>query len=386
MSWDTINGDARILPSSGLGNANEIKMEPGKPVKVRLLCVSDDEPYSYFEHTIEADGTDDKGQKTRIFRTARCTKTSKDPNAYCPLCDGQRFPRRVRNAANVWDYESNSIKKLNAGDSVWKPIATCRKMGVDVMGVDWGLLRTGENRNDTQYTATNLGPSAFVLPADAQPYNIVEEYAPHTVEQMKEIVESCGLTWEFATTPPSLEYPTLEDALAHVMPNGKWKDKTFKEIWEADRSSKGMINYLATRSTRITPEKAAAQVILVNLGGANIPGVPRMGQAAPAAAPQPTASTASPQPVSGPSFAQTAKPVPQPVAQPKANGAAPTATGRQGKIDAINGLLSTKQTFVTGGYKKIMEVMQAASGGKTNIADFSDAELDKLLKMCEDAQ
>ena len=111
-----------------------------------------------------------------------------------------------------------------------------------------------------------------------------------------------------------------------------------------------------------------------------------MGQAAPAAAPQPTASMASPQPVSGPSFAQTAKPVPQPVAQPKANGAAPTATGRQGKIDAINGLLSTKQTFVTGGYKKIMEVMQAASGGKTNIADFSDAELDKLLKMCEDAQ
>ena len=135
MSWDNITGDAKILPGGGNGGVDEIKFEPGKPVRVRLILRDGEQPYSYLEHAIEADTIGQDGKPTRVFRTIRCPKTSSNPNAYCPICEGQRFRRRVRNAANVWDYEQNKVQKLNAGDGIWKPIATTRKMGVDVLNV-----------------------------------------------------------------------------------------------------------------------------------------------------------------------------------------------------------------------------------------------------------
>lgn len=378
MSWDTITGDAKIIPSGG--NMNEIRFESDKPRKVRILLRDGEQPYSYLEHTLEVETTDGGGQTMRTFRTIRCAKTASNPNAYCPLCDGQQLKRRARNAANVWDYESGSVQKLNAGDAVWKPIATTRKLGVDILGVDWAIMKTGQTRNDTSYTATNLGASAFQLPADAQLYNIEQEYAPHTVDEMRAIVESCGVTWESVITPPELAFPTLEDALAHVMPNGKYKDQTFKQIWEADTSPRGMINFLATKSNRITPEKAAAQVILVNLGGANIPGVPVYnGNGAVNVTSSATTNPTTP----------VVKPLAQSVATPTANavpGQSSTATsniGRQDKINKINTLLSTKEKFVNGGFNAVIDTMKSVSGGKTNIADFSDAELDAMIEACE---
>ena len=372
MGWDNITGDAKIIPSSG--NVNEIRFESGKPKKVRILLREGEQPYSYLEHTLEVEKVEG-GQTTRLFRTIRCTKTTNNPNAYCPLCEGQQLRRRARNAANVWDYESNSVQKLNAGDSVWKPIATTRKLGVDILGVDWAIMKSGQSRNDTEYATTNLGASAFQLPADAQLFDIEQEYAPHTVEEMKSIVESCGVTWESVINPPELQFPSLQDALAHVMPNGKYKDQTFKQIWESDMSPKGMINFLATKSNRVTPEKAAAQVILVNLGGANIPGVPKYDtngaivNGTDVSAPAPKVSTSAPAPVA---------PTPAP---------APTATinssARQDKINKINSLLSTKDKFVNGGFSVVIDTMKKVSGGKTNIADFSDTELDAMIEECE---
>lgn len=371
MGWDNITGDAKIIPSSG-ANMNEVRFESGKPKKIRLLLREGEQPYSYLEHTLEVERIEN-GQTTRVFRTIRCAKTSANPNATCPLCDGQQLRRRARNAANVWDYDSNSVQKLNAGDSVWKPIATTRKLGVDILGVDWAIMKSGQNRNDTEYATTNLGMSAFQLPADAQLFDIESEYAPHTIDEMKAIVESCGVTWESVITTPNLEFPTLQEALAHVMPNGKYKDQTFDQIWKADPSTKGMINFLATKSNRVTPEKAAAQVILVNLGGANIPGVPKYN------ANGTVEHTSAPTPVA---------PASQMTSAPKVNPTpAPTATinngARQDKINKINSLLSTKDKFVNGGFSVVIDTMKSVSGGKTNIADFSDAELDAMIEACE---
>lgn len=378
MGWDNITGDAKIIPSSG--NMNEIRFESGKPKKVRLLLRDGEQPYSYLEHTLEVEKIEN-GQTTRVFRTIRCTKTSANPNAYCPLCEGQQLRRRARNAANVWDYDSGSVQKLNAGDSVWKPIATTRKLGVDILGVDWAIMKSGQTRNDTEYATTNLGASSFQLPADAQLFDIEQEYAPHTIDEMKAIVESCGVTWESVITPPELQYPTLQDALAHVMPNGKYKDQTFKQIWDADPSPKGMINFLATKSNRITPEKAAAQVILVNLGGANIPGVPvyngngtvqvNSTQMPPkATAPVTHAPTQTPAPITA-------------TATATAQTATINSSARQDKINKINSLLSTKEKFVNGGFSVVIDTMKSVSGGKTNISDFSDAELDAMIEACE---
>lgn len=372
MGWDNITGDEKIIPSTG-GNMNEVRFESGKPKKVRLLLREGEQPYSYLEHTLEVEKVEN-GQQTRVFRTIRCAKTAKNPNAYCPLCDGQQLKRRARNAVNVWDYDTNTVQKLNAGDSVFKPMATTRKLGVDILGVDWAILKSGQGRNDTEYATTNLGASVFNLPQDAQLYDIEAEYAPHTVEEMKAIVESCGVSWESVITPPVLQYPTLQNALAHVMPNGKYKDQTFKQIWDADPSPKGMINFLATKSDRVTPEKAAAQVILVNLGGANIPGVPVYNGNG---AVQVDSTPATPQvaPMSAPT--PQATPVQTP-AQPVAN-----SSERQDKINKINTLLSTKEKFVNGGFSVVIDTMKSVSGGKTNIADFSDAELDAMIKECE---
>jgi hypothetical protein len=376
MGWDNITGDAKIIPTGG--NINEVRFESGKPRKIRLLLRDGEQPYSYLEHALEIENVEN-GQTTRVFRTIRCAKTANNPNAYCPLCEGQQLRRRARNAANVWDYESNSVQKLNAGDSVWKPIATTRKLGVDILSVDWAIMKSGQTRNDTEYATTNLGASAFQLPADAQLFDIEQEYAPHTVDEMKAIVESCGIAWESVITPPELQFPTLQDALAHKMPNGQHKDKTFKQMWDEDPSPRGMINFLATKSNRVTPEKAAAQVILVNLGGAHIPGVPVYDSngtvqinSTPASAP----------------ITPTVNPTVKPMATPSVSttiGQSPTATSnaRQDKINKINSYLSTKDKFVNGGFSVVIDTMKSVSGGKTNISDFSDAELDAMIEACE---
>ena len=231
MSWGSITGEERLIPGGG-GGLNEIKFESGKPMRVKLLMLEGEQPYSYFEHSIELETTAN-GKTERLFRTIRCAKTQANPNAYCPICDGQRFRRRIRNAANIWDFEQNKVQKLNAGDGVWKPIATSRKLGLDVLACDWVIMRTGTDRNDTEYSATNVGATQFNGVVDpSQLFDIKSEYAPHTVDEMKAIIESMGMTWEFAINPPALTYPTLEEALKAVMPNGKYKDQTMQKIWD----------------------------------------------------------------------------------------------------------------------------------------------------------
>lgn len=378
MAWDMITGDSSILPSNG-GGIDEIKFESNVAKKVRLLMPVDGQPYSYLEHCLEIEKFEN-GQMVRTFRTIRCPKTTLTPNAHCPLCDGQKVRRRVRHVCNVWDYDQNKVQKLNAGDAVFKPIATARKMGVNVLAVDWGIMRTGTDRNDTEYTCTNLGPSATQIPDDLQLFDVVADYAPHTVDDMKAIVESAGGNWEELLTPPQLQYPTLQEALAHKMPNGKYKDQTMEQLWEADKSPRGMINYLATKSDRISPEKAAAQVIMVRLGGANIPGVPtsdaNVGTANMTSqqAPQTTPQTQTPP-------QQTPQTAPQQAESQQT--APPVSSDRTAIIQKINTIFSTSEKFKAGGFNVIIETMKKYGNGKTNITDFTDAELKALLDACE---
>lgn len=366
MSWDNITGDSSIIPSSN-GGADEIKMESGKTKKVRLLLPDGSEPYSYLEHCLEVE-TFDNGQMVRTFRTIRCPKTTKNPNAYCPLCDGQQVRRRVRHACNVFDYDQGKVQKLNAGEQVFKTIATTRKMGVNILGVDWGILKSGQDRNDTTYTVTNLGASQFEYNEEQMGslFNIEADYQPVTVEEMQAIVESAGGNWQALITPPALVFPTLQQALDHKMPNGKYKDQTFKQIWEADKSPRGFISYLALKSERQNDEKAAAQVIYARLGGANIPGVPMEDGA------QPTESKPAPATNS------------QPAQTPQQSAPAPATGDRAQKINEINGIFSSNKKYVDGGFNLIIETLKKFGNGKTNIQDFNDTELDALLKGCKE--
>ena len=364
MAWDNITGEQSILPSSTSGGQDEVKFENGKAKKLRLLLPNGEEPYSYFEHCLEIE-TFENGQQVRTFRTIKCAKTQKNPNAYCPLCDGQQVRRRVRHACNVFDHELNKVQKLNAGTSVFEVIANTRKMGVDILGVDWGIIKTGEGRNDTKYTATNLGASQFDYNPEVhgQLFNIEQEFAPHTVDDMKSIVEGAGGDWNQLTTPPELVYPTLQEALAHKMPNGSRKDMTFEQIWNADKSPRGFIAFLAMKSDRQNEEKAAAQVIYARLGGVAIPGVPMSDDELPLPSSDTQASSAS---------------TPAPAVD-----TTPASKDRQDKISKINGIFATKDKYVKGGFNTIIEEMKKCGNGKTNIQDFTDAELDALLQCAE---
>jgi hypothetical protein len=193
---------------------------------------------------------------------------------------------------------------------------------------------------------------------------------------MKDIVEGAGGDWNKLIVPPELTYPTLQEALEHEMPNGKYAKQKFKDLWEADKSNRGMIYYLGMKSDRVSPEKAAAQVILANLGGIQIAGVPVGGVVPPSQSQIPMSNV--------PQGIQMQTPQGQP--QPQLQKPAPSQTsGRQAKIDRLNVIFSTKDKFVKGGFQVIIQTMKDASGGKTNIVDLTDAELDNLLTICEKA-
>lgn len=386
MSWDAVTGDERVLPGGGLGGSqDEIKLESGVAKRVRLILGPNEQPYSYLEHCIEIE-TIENNQVVKTFRTVRCPKTTKNPNAICPLCDGQQARRRIRHAVNVWDYDQNKIQKLSQGEDVFKPIATTRKLGVDVLNVDWAILKTGEGRNDTSYSATNLGPTAFTLPADAVKFDIEQEYAPHTVDDMRAIVEGAGGNWDSLIVPPQLQYPTLQEALAHQIPNGKHKGKTMEQAWNEDRSNRGIVYFFGMKSDRITDEKACAQVILARLGGISIPGVPMDDSGV--APQQPIQQTEQPQqPIQQQPPVQQQQPVQQTEQpqQPVQQTAQPIDSGRQELIAKINQLLATKEKFAKGGFTVIIETMKKHSNGKTNIVDFTDAELQSMYEECEQA-
>lgn len=372
MSWDQITGDSSILPGNGNGGQDEIKLESGKAKKVRLILPPGQEPYSYLEHCLEVESVEN-GQMVRIFRTIRCPKTTKNPNAPCPLCDGQQVRRRVRHACNAFDYDLNKVQKLNAGESVFKTIATTRKMGVDILGVDWGIMKTGEGRNDTTYTVTNVGMSQFEYNPEVygQLFDIEQEYQPHTIDDMRAIVEGAGGNWDQLIIPPQLVYPTLQEALAHKMPNGKYKDQEFRAIWEADKSPRGFIAYLALKSDRQNAEKAAAQIIYSRLGGVHIDGVPMQDGAQ---------AQQNQTPPTTPPAQQNTQPPAQTGGQNMGNAMnPPVPDDRQKKIADINTVFSTNERYVKGGFNIIIEDMKKYGNGKTNVSDFTDAELDALL-------
>lgn len=377
MGWDVITGDASLAPS---GASNEVILEVGKARRVRLLLKGDEQPYSFFQHTLEREKVGDNGQIEKLFRTVNCPKTKLNPYAPCPLCDGQQARRRVRHASRAYDYDTQSAKYLTGGEQIWKPIATLAKVGMDPNTVDWAIMRTGKDRNDTEYSATNMGPAQYIPTQEmyetlADPR---EEYKPHSEEEMKAIVEGMGLNWASLIVPPPIQYPpTLQDALNHVIPNTKYKGQTMEQVWN---TNKGMIEFFSN-SNRITPEKASAQVILVALGGAVIEGVPNysLGNAGITNTPASTAGTNPNSNTTPNSSATNGGTVGTNVQQ----NVQPTGE-RQAKINEINGLLQTNKKFIDGGYKEIIDTMKLASSGKQMINDFTDAELDKMLELCKE--
>lgn len=59
-----------------------------------------------------------------------------------------------------------------------------------------------------------------------------------------------------------------------------------------------------------------------------------------------------------------------------------TSSARADKIAQINKAFTTQKKFIDGGFDAIINTMKQYGGGKTNIQDFTDNELDALLAGC----
>lgn len=367
MGWAIVNGDERILPQTGM--INEVKLESGKPKKLALL--GQDGPYSFFQHSLENDRIEN-GQTTSMYRTVNCPKTKATPNAYCPLCDGQQARRRIRHSISVWDYEDNTARLLTNGDDVFKPMGTLGKMGMDPSTMDWIVSKSGTTRNDISYSSVNAGPKQLqVVPDGIEIPDPVLSYKPHSIDQMKEIVEGMGLNWDVLIVPPAIQYPgSLREALDHVIPNTKYKGQTMEQVWT---SNKGMIEFFS-KSNRVSPEKAMAQVILVALGGIKMDGVPDYSNGGTITQSKPQQNT---------QVASSTGQANQPANDTPVNPPSEATGEKQAKIKEINTLLQSNQKFVKGGYAVIMDTMKTAGNGKTSINDFSDEELDKMLELAK---
>jgi hypothetical protein len=270
MSWGNIMGTETILPKSG--NSDEVIFESGKAKMLTVLLPRGSEPHSFFQHIFEYEMVDTQtGARTPAIKVVNCRKTKADPYAYCPLCEGQQVRRRIRHAAEVYDHELKQVKILAAGETVWKPIATIAALpGTDLLNLQFLISKTGQTRNDTNYAVTSM-PLQMALPAGIQLRDMTMLYPPTSIEEMRATAESLKMNWDLLIVPPPIKYfTTLEAALAHKVPNTKYKGQTMQEIYQ---NNKGMIEFFAN-SNRVSEEKAAAQMILVAYEGANIPGVP----------------------------------------------------------------------------------------------------------------
>lgn len=365
MGWEVISGDKRLLPGGGSRNATEVQFDSENPTK-KVRFIDGSEPYSFLQHGLEND-VFEEGQKVHKYRTINCPKVPSDPNAFCPICDGQNYQSRLRHAKPVFDFSDNSVKMLCGGKQIYEPIAMMHKMGVDLTKTDLIINRSGTSRNDTTYTVINsAGDPNFSVPEGTVIPSAQEVYAPHTPEEMKAMAESIGLKWEDVIALPALQFPkNLQEAMSHVMPNTKYKGQTMETIYN---TQKGMLEFLSN-SDRVSYEKACAQVILVSLCGANIPGVPNYGTN-PSQAPAQTAQ-------------QPANTTTQSAPAEQSAGTTSTGTGdRQAVINDINAKMMTKQHF-TGDYNNIMAAIKEVSNGKTNITELGDEELKALLALVE---
>jgi hypothetical protein len=222
--WGTITDSG----SKGSADPNILKLTDQN--RVRLL-----EPRGrkWRQHTIS--GENFEGVDDNAFATIVCPRGADgSANVSCPLCmkpekasGGQQFPVSIRYAANVWDYESNSVKVLLGGKQIFEEFAAVAKMGFDPTATDFVIFKMGENRQ-TSYKVVrgDTSPMPDIKPEDLHDLDKYE--TPHTVERIFEVLTDNGIDYD------ALEIPsyTISEAEAFQMPYGKHKGMTLGQMYE----------------------------------------------------------------------------------------------------------------------------------------------------------
>lgn len=155
----------------------------------------------------------------------------------CPLCrkpttpsGDQYWPVSRRFAANVWDYESGSVKILIGGPRIFEEFDAAGKAGIDPKASDWIIGKTGTGRATT-YKVTRLDRTAFEQWVTPQMLHDISKFeTPASEEQIFEALEKMGIDYDSLPVP---EY-TLDEALAFALPFGKHKGMTLEQVLATD--------------------------------------------------------------------------------------------------------------------------------------------------------
>jgi hypothetical protein len=232
-AWDTITDNK----GGGASDPNILKL--GDQNRIRLLEPSG---RKWRQHSIDGekfDGVDDNA-----FRSVVCPRgPDGNSSAVCPLdmkpsfIDGegkvqQLFPVSIRYAANVWDYESGTVKVLLGGKQIFEEFAAAAKMGFDPTQSDFIIFKMGKDRQ-TSYKVIRGDSSP--LPEEITPeklHNLDKYESPDSADKIFEILADIGIDYD-AIELPSFTY---EEACAFVMPyTKKAKGLTMEQLYEQDK-------------------------------------------------------------------------------------------------------------------------------------------------------
>ena len=390
--WSNVK---EVVANTGSGN-KFLVIEVGKKTRIHLLG----EPFGMVEHIISEKNVNGED----VFLSFRCSEDDT-----CFVCNNNnRYRKSSRVAFNVYDYESSEVKIFTMGKTIWDAIVDIydnpQTYG-PIDQLDFIISKTGTGKA-TRYSTQQVAMAGGVGFAALELYNLEGEFPIPTAEEIERSILDSGIDPYTDPVDNILRTMSLEDAYAVKLQNGKHKGKTMREIYTADT---GYITWLAKPSTTFSDvEVSAAARIITNAlmaqpGGRRVappvapPTAPPAAPVAPPAAPvAPPAAPVAPPWVAPPAapVAPPAAPV-APVAPPAAPVAPPAAPAapvappveagpsdsltRQQRITVVNSIFESDPRYQSD-FLAIAQVLQKAGSGKTRLKDFTDTELDVLLR------
>ncbi len=228
MSPEASWGGATAKGQGGEADPNILSLKEAN----RIRLVDPAGPVKWRQHFITDTNDDDKG------RSVVCPKGPDGRDASpCPLCmkpvgaDGkQRFAISRRFAANVWDYETKTVKVLIAGPQVFGEFDAAAALGLNPTEADYLIHKMGKGIT-TSYKVVRGNSAPLEVQITPDMLHDRSKYdTPDSTQRIFELLEQMG--WDY----DALEMPsfTLEAAESFVMPYGKHKGMTIEQLCAMD--------------------------------------------------------------------------------------------------------------------------------------------------------
>ena len=265
-------------------NSNELILSTNEPKQVRCLIQADEVPFKFFSHVIQADSDKNRGYTEMICVGA---------NAGCPLCaineatasgaqianKDRPYPFKVKFAINVWDYSSKSVKILIQGSRLFEDLEKALMARGALMEYDVTLLKSGQGRYGTDYSATPLNNAPFEI-TDYKSFDLKHEVESMVIdfEKMtayikgntgmdtsntysKDTIDSQAKTSTPKKTEVAEEKPAIKETNPVMIEHGKYKGKSVGMV--AEKGDKDYLKYLAFGGNKEKPVvKEAAKLVL----------------------------------------------------------------------------------------------------------------------------